>query len=38
VRSCHDNDRSGTALHLMTNGALTGGTYDIDGGQEFLSE
>jgi hypothetical protein len=39
VRSCHDNDRCRTALHLMTNGALTGGTYDINGGQEeFLSE
>jgi len=23
-------------VHLMTNTALTGGTYDIDGGQQFV--
>jgi len=25
------------ALHLMLNEALTGGTYDVDGGQQLLS-
>jgi hypothetical protein len=25
------------AIHLMTNTALTGATYDIDGSQELLS-
>jgi hypothetical protein len=24
------------AIHLMTNTALTGATYDIDGGQQFV--
>jgi hypothetical protein len=24
-------------VHLMTNAALTGATYDIDGGQQLLS-
>ena len=26
-------DVAALAVHLMTNTALTGGTYDIDGGQ-----
>jgi NAD(P)-dependent dehydrogenase (short-subunit alcohol dehydrogenase family) len=25
------------AVHLMTNRAVTGATYDIDGGQQFVS-
>ena len=25
------------AVHIMTNTALTGATYDIDGGQQLLS-
>jgi hypothetical protein len=25
------------ALHLMTNTALTGATYDVDGGQQLIS-
>jgi hypothetical protein len=25
------------AIHLMTNTALTGATYDIDGGQQLVS-
>jgi hypothetical protein len=25
------------AVHIMTNTALTGATYDIDGGQQFVS-
>lgn len=25
------------ALHVMVNGALTGATYDIDGGQQLLA-
>jgi hypothetical protein len=24
-------------VHLMTNTALTGATYDIDGGQQFVA-
>ena len=30
-------DVAALALHLMTNTALTGATYDIDGGQQLLS-
>lgn len=30
-------DVAALALHLMCNDALTGGTYDIDGGQQLLS-
>ncbi|WP_433446785.1 SDR family oxidoreductase [Streptomyces sp. CA-142005] len=26
------------ALHIMTNGALTGATYDIDGGQQLVAQ
>jgi hypothetical protein len=26
-----------TAVHLMTNTAVTGATYDIDGGQQLIS-
>ena len=26
-----------SAIHLMTNTALTGATYDIDGGQQLLN-
>lgn len=29
-------DVAALALHLMLNGALTGATYDIDGGQQFV--
>ncbi|KAA0100532.1 SDR family oxidoreductase [Mycolicibacterium sp. P1-5] len=29
------DDVAALAVHLMVNGALTGGTYDIDGGQQF---
>jgi hypothetical protein len=25
------------AVHIMTNTALTGGTYDIDGGQQLVA-
>ena len=28
---------AGLAVHLMTNTALTGATYDIDGGQQLVS-
>ena len=30
------DDVAALALHLMTNSALTGGTYDVDGGQQLL--
>jgi NAD(P)-dependent dehydrogenase (short-subunit alcohol dehydrogenase family) len=30
-------DVAALAVHLMTNTALTGATYDIDGGQQFLA-
>ncbi|MEV5957335.1 SDR family oxidoreductase [Streptomyces sp. NPDC051987] len=30
-------DVAALALHLMVNGALTGATYDIDGGQQLLA-
>jgi NAD(P)-dependent dehydrogenase (short-subunit alcohol dehydrogenase family) len=30
-------DVAALAVHLMTNEALTGATYDIDGGQQFVS-
>ncbi|HTT24393.1 MAG TPA: SDR family oxidoreductase [Candidatus Sulfotelmatobacter sp.] len=31
-------DVAALAVHLMTNTALTGATYDIDGGQQFVAE
>ncbi len=31
------DDVAALAVHLMTNTALTGATYDIDGGQQLLS-
>lgn len=31
-------DIAALAVHLMTNTALTGGTYDIDGGQQLVEE
>jgi NAD(P)-dependent dehydrogenase (short-subunit alcohol dehydrogenase family) len=31
-------DIAALAVHLMTNTALTGGTYDIDGGQQLVDE
>jgi NAD(P)-dependent dehydrogenase (short-subunit alcohol dehydrogenase family) len=31
------DDVAALAVHIMTNTALTGGTYDIDGGQQFVS-
>jgi NAD(P)-dependent dehydrogenase (short-subunit alcohol dehydrogenase family) len=30
-------DVAALAVHIMTNTALTGATYDIDGGQQFLT-
>jgi NAD(P)-dependent dehydrogenase (short-subunit alcohol dehydrogenase family) len=30
-------DVAALAVHIMCNGALTGATYDIDGGQQLLS-
>jgi NAD(P)-dependent dehydrogenase (short-subunit alcohol dehydrogenase family) len=30
------DDVAALALHIMTNTALTGATYDIDGGQQFI--
>ena len=30
-------DVAALAVHIMTNTALTGGTYDIDGGQQLVS-
>jgi hypothetical protein len=29
-------DVAALAIHIMTNTALTGATYDIDGGQQFV--
>jgi hypothetical protein len=29
-------DVAALAVHIMCNGALTGATYDIDGGQQLL--
>jgi len=29
-------DVAALAVHVMTNTALTGATYDIDGGQQFI--
>src|SRR5438552_1097144 len=31
------DDIAKLAVHLMTNTALTGGTYDIDGGQQLIT-
>jgi len=31
------DDVAALAVHLMTNTALTGGTYDIDGGQQLVA-
>jgi NAD(P)-dependent dehydrogenase (short-subunit alcohol dehydrogenase family) len=30
-------DVAALAVHIMSNTALTGATYDIDGGQQFVS-
>jgi hypothetical protein len=30
-------DVASLAVYIMTNTALTGGTYDIDGGQQLVS-
>ena len=30
-------DVAALAVHIMINTALTGATYDIDGGQQFVS-
>jgi hypothetical protein len=30
-------DVAALAIHLMTNTAVTGATYDIDGGQQLVS-
>jgi hypothetical protein len=31
-------DVAALALHLMSNDALTGGTYDVDGGLQLLPD
>jgi NAD(P)-dependent dehydrogenase (short-subunit alcohol dehydrogenase family) len=31
-------DIAALAIHIMTNTALTGGTYDIDGGQQLVQQ
>ena len=31
-------DIANLAVHIMTNKALTGATYDIDGGQQLLGQ
>lgn len=36
-RVVQPEDVAALAVHLMTNTALTGATYDIDGGQQFVS-
>ena len=36
-RVVRPEDVAALAVHLMTNTALTGATYDIDGGQQFVS-
>jgi NAD(P)-dependent dehydrogenase (short-subunit alcohol dehydrogenase family) len=36
-RVVEPEDVAALAVHLMTNTALTGGTYDIDGGQQLIS-
>ena len=30
-------DVAALAVHIMSNTAITGATYDIDGGQQFVS-
>jgi NAD(P)-dependent dehydrogenase (short-subunit alcohol dehydrogenase family) len=30
-------DIAALAVHLMTNTAITGATYDVDGGQQYIS-
>ena len=35
-RVVEPTDVAALAIHLMTNTALTGATYDIDGGQQFV--
>jgi NAD(P)-dependent dehydrogenase (short-subunit alcohol dehydrogenase family) len=35
-RVVQPEDVAALAVHLMTNTALTGATYDIDGGQQFI--
>jgi NAD(P)-dependent dehydrogenase (short-subunit alcohol dehydrogenase family) len=30
-------DVAALAIHIMQNEALTGGTYDVDGGQQLIS-
>ena len=32
------DDIAALAVHIMTNTALTGGTYDIDGGQQLIPD
>jgi NAD(P)-dependent dehydrogenase (short-subunit alcohol dehydrogenase family) len=36
-RVVEPSDVAALAVHIMTNTALTGATYDIDGGQQFVS-
>ena len=33
---CRPQDVAALAVHIMTNTALTGATYDIDGGQQLV--
>ena len=35
-RVVQPGDVAALAVHIMTNTALTGATYDVDGGQQFL--
>jgi hypothetical protein len=35
-RVIQPTDVAALALHIMINSALTGATYDIDGGQQFV--
>ena len=36
-RVVHPADVAALAVHIMTNTALTGATYDVDGGQQFVA-
>ena len=36
ARECIPADVAALAVHIMTNTALTGATYDIDGGQRLI--
>jgi len=36
-RVVRPDDVAALAVHVMTNTALTGGTYDVDGGQQIVT-